>query len=278
MKTKDELSLAAPASLLEARLQAHHAAQLVAAVGSTFLEPVADDSHPNLGWSRELQALVGRPVPHAAGLRAAIRLADLHVLLLDSQQAQVGELTLEGLTLATGYKYLSDLLAERAKQAALEILPTSYELPAHDLEQGAKFGGLSPAALASLGAWYDLASDLLEETREENPGASEVRCWPHHFDLATLISLEGEHSIGVGFSPGDGSYAEPYWYVSPWPYPAESELPALSSGHWQTDGFTAAILTASQLSAHVGPEDPASVSRSFLQDAVSASRQALKSV
>jgi len=278
MKTKDDLSLTAPGSLLEARLQAHHAAQLVAAVGATLLEPAADDSHPNLGWSRELQALVGRAVPRAAGLRAAIRLADLHVLLLDSQQAQVGELTLEGLTLATGYKSLSDLLAERAKQPGLEILPTSYELPSHDLEQGAKFGGLSAPALASLGTWYDLASELLEESREQNSGASEVRCWPHHFDLATLISLEGEKSIGVGFSPGDGSYAEPYWYVSPWPYPAESELPALPHGHWQTEGFTAAILTASQMGAQIGPEDPASVSRSFLRGAVHASQQALKSV
>jgi hypothetical protein len=51
--------------------------------------------------------------------------------------------------------------------------------------------------------------------------ASEVRCWPHHFDLGSLIvvetSADGEltKSIGIGLSPGDEAHAEPYFYVSP---------------------------------------------------------------
>ena len=39
-----------PDALVDARLQLHHAAQLVAAVGATLLPPRPDDGHPNLGW------------------------------------------------------------------------------------------------------------------------------------------------------------------------------------------------------------------------------------
>ena len=41
--------------------------------------------------------------------------------------------------------------------------------------------------------------------------------------------------IGVGLSPGDTYYAEPYWYVSPYPYPGLEDLPVLDgSGFWHT--------------------------------------------
>jgi hypothetical protein len=80
-----------------------------------------------------------------------------------------------------------------------------------------------------------------------------VRCWPHHFDVATLVELEAGHaesarSIGVGFSPGDESYAQPYWYVSPWPRPDPATLPqAPMPGHWHTQGFTALVATGDDI-------------------------------
>ncbi|MGH6975180.1 MAG: hypothetical protein ACRED6_11175, partial [Stellaceae bacterium] len=40
-------------------------------------------------------------------------------------------------------------------------------------------------------------------------------------------------------------YDEPYFYVSPYPYPVAARLPPLPSlGHWHTRGFTAAIAPA----------------------------------
>jgi hypothetical protein len=60
------------------------------------------------------------------------------------------------------------------------------------------------------------------------PGA--VRCWPHHFDIATLLSLgrgdpEGAAAIGIGMSPGDAYYPQPHFYISPWPAPPADALP-----------------------------------------------------
>ena len=75
--------------------------------------------------------------------------------------------------------------------------------------------------------------------------------------MATLISLpdreDGEsRSVGVGFSPGDASIEQPYWYVTPWPYPDTANLPALAGGgNWHATGWVGALLKRSQLeSAH----------------------------
>jgi hypothetical protein len=86
-----------------------------------------------------------------------------------------------------------------------------------------------------------------------------VRCWPHHFDIAILVGLEEGHaesarSIGIGVSPGDEYYAEPYAYVSPYPRPDVSGLPALPpGGRWHTRDFFAAVATASDILALPNP-------------------------
>ena len=79
-------------------------------------------------------------------------------------------------------------------------------------------------------------------------------------------------TVGLGLSPGDDAYAEPYWYVAPWPHPdASRELPPLASGgHWHREGFTAAILTGSDFLAGGTAEDQPERLRDFLDAAFSA--------
>jgi len=54
--------------------------------------------------------------------------------------------------------------------------------------------------------------------------ASDVLCWPHHFDIATLVTFASDRSSSVGLSPGDGSYDEPYYYVNVHPQPDPAQL------------------------------------------------------
>jgi hypothetical protein len=83
--------------------------------------------------------------------------------------------------------------------------------------------------------------------------ASDVRCWPHHFDLATLISFSTRETdvtgyVGAGLSPGDEYYDEPYFYVSVYPRPDSAALPRRPKlGHWHTHAFTAAVAPAHQI-------------------------------
>ena len=113
------------------------------------------------------------------------------------------------------------------------------------------------AELLALSGWYDLANRQLQAFADKNrditPGPSAVYCWPHHFDIATYVSLasgslEEAPGVGVGMSPGDRSYGEPYFYLNPWPHPDTGNLPVPPApGHWHTEGFVGAVATASEI-------------------------------
>lgn len=105
---------------------------------------------------------------------------------------------------------------------------------------------------------------------ERKLAASPVYCWPHHFDLATQIKLPIRNAdttgdIGVGFSPGDEYYDEPYFYVSVYPEPDPAILPMLPAmGHWHTHEFTAGVKPAHKI---LTATDQASETDNFLQGA-----------
>src|SRR5499427_5498574 len=131
---------------------------------------------------------------------------------------------------------------------------------AHAVAQGAAYGpaGLSDA-LAELAAWFGNAAVSLGAIHRQMLGrklaASPLRCWPHHFDLATLTTLTARNAdttgyVGAGLSPGDEYYDEPYFYVSVYPEPDPAALPSLPMlGHWHLRDFMAAVATAHKIVA-----------------------------
>ena len=149
-----------------------------------------------------------------------------------------------------------------------------YEIPAHPVGSGAVFDP-DMDALAELARWYGNAYGVLAALTEAHPEASPIRCWPHHFDLAALITLplaDGERTprtVGVGMSPGDGSYAAPYGYVTPWPYFWEEPRPELSAGQWHLDQWLGAVLTAGDWTSE--DDSAAAVVSGFYAEAVQAS-------
>ena len=251
------LGAVAPDCLVDARLQLHHAAQVVASAGVTFLEAESDDSHPNFGWVDSCAALVGRVLP-GANVQVALRPADLSLLVLDASGRPSDELTLDGATLEDAYDWLEAVTTSAgARLPAGGMTRASYEIPDHATGRGAAFSLAPQRAFAELACWFANGHHALVELAKRLPNASEVRCWPHHFDLGALavVATDSEgnlaKSVGFGLSPGDEGLAEPYWYVSPWPYPEPSALPALPCGGiWYTEGHISAILTGSQLLAN----------------------------
>jgi len=272
-----------PTELVDARLQLHHAVQVVASAGVTFLEPQPNDSHPNFGWVESLGALAGRSLP-GSEVQVGLRVADLSLLLVDGSGEVSDELILDGKTLEDGFAWLASVTTHAgATLPAGGLTRAAYEIPSHATGSGAPFSNASRDAFAELARWFANGHHALVKLAARTPGASEVRCWPHHFDLGTLAVVATQpdgslaKSIGIGLSPGDEGYAEPYWYISPWPYPEPSALRALESGgHWHTQDYTSAILTGSDL---VGgpPEGQVDRLHAFLAAAVDTSRRALAS-
>lgn len=274
------LGAVAPDALVEARVSLHHAAQVIASVGMTYLEPKADDSHPNMGWNAELASLVGRRLP-GEGVSVGLHVGDLSLRLVGPRGERLDSLALDGRTLDDALDWGHAAVASSgATPIGSGIVRSSYEIPAHPVGSGAVFSAERRDAFAELARWFAIGHEILSDIAQR-AGAPEVRCWPHHFDLGSLIVVDAEpdgslkQSIGIGLSAGDDSYREPYWYVSPWPYPDPDVLrPLTSSGHWHTEGFTAAILTGSELIAG-GAEKQSARIRAWFAEAMNESRAVL---
>jgi uncharacterized protein DUF5996 len=240
------------ASLIHVRLQAHYAVQWLARIARAYIPPQSDDGHTSLLWNSKLNALLTQPLK--TDICFGVRIPHL-VIVLDDGKSTLETLSLAGCSDLETRDWLGRSLSARGFDASALDAPSPYQLPAHAIANGAKYdiGRPQSQALAELAAWFANAELMLsgprEQMRERGFAASPVRCWPHHFDIATSVLLPARNgsdtgSMGVGLSPGDEYYEGPYFYVSVYPEPDPSLLPKLSAGgHWHTHEFTAAVLT-----------------------------------
>lgn len=267
-----------PRDLADARIALHLAAQPLAAAAYALLPMRADHAHATLLWSRERNGFVGREL--GGGLRGFLDPANLSLGLLGKDGAEGEGVALSGLTLDGAL----EAFGEVARGSDLPLSAEGLRLPEYDLDPsailaGAAFPDPPVAALTELSEWFGFGTGILDELSRDRLDGAEVRVWPHHFDAAALRTLDTEadteadpesaRSVGAGLSPGDGSYAEPYFYVTPWPAPSPADLPELPGrANWHTDGFTSAILTATDVLAD-GAETPART-RATLRSSVEA--------
>jgi hypothetical protein len=231
--------------LADARLQLHHAAQLVAAVGISYLPKAADDSHTNMEW------IAGALASNAVGsrpFRIGVRAHPLSLVLMGGD-TELASFSLHGCTIAEGASWIERQVAPLGLDPSRFTLAKHYTIPDHPVAHGASFDTSDFSAFEQLHRWYGNAASLLEELVVDDAWAP-VRCWPHHFDIATLLNVAGG-SIGVGLEPGDTYYGEPYWYVNRYPAPADpaslTAVPLGGDGRWHTREWIGAVLVGSRL-------------------------------
>lgn len=241
----------------EARLQAHHASQWLARTARAYIPSQPDDGHTSLSWDHVLEGFMTDPL--IDGTRLSLQLPTLTLALRDGDRiTTIDSLSLNDRQDPSVCEWLGEILGRRGLNPRALDAPSAYEIPAHAIVQGAAYDSIgSEDCLVELVAWFVNAELLLGHVQGQMTGrkltASPVRCWPHHFDLATLATLAMRSSgttgyVGVGFSPGDEYYDEPYFYVSVYPDPDAVALPSLPRfGHWHTREFTAAVMPAHKL-------------------------------
>lgn len=239
--------------LKKVRLQLHQASQMLAATGISFVEKQADDGHTNMEWIEELNAFESSAFGSHLQLRLGINFEQFKLILLDDGHG-FSEFAMHGKTEAEAIAWYNSELKSSNFDPASFTMKRHYEIPETQQASGAAYNLFDAVPFLGFSNHFANADLLLRNIADQNAGSSEVRCWPHHFDLGMLITVEENDdpekmkSVGVGFSPGDDNYDEPYYYVSPWPYPQHSllindELPG--GAKWHTDGFVSAILTVS---------------------------------
>ncbi len=262
----------------EARSQLHQAIQVVAMVARSLYPKVSDDHYANLGWSQAYQAFTGRCILDNR-FSVALRPGDFTLLIFDNGGIRC-EFPMNGKTQDQAFDFLKAELGKLGADVSKFNTELPYEIPAHPTGKGEPFSFKYPEAFEEIRKYFSDADFVLKEVRHEEEGASEVRSWPHHFDFATLIITE-EHedpekakSVGVGLSPGDEHMTEPYFYVTPWPYP-EAELVKkheLPAGQWQTEGWVGATLSGSEI---LKAENQKEITESFIHVAMEASKRLL---
>ncbi len=262
-----------PAAVSDARRQLHHAIQVARAPAASYLPPSADYRHTNFGWDAALGAFVSRRVPFADPRRFALRVRSLSLLALDDDDAIVSSLALAGQTLAEAHTWAKAQCGGAGADAARYVSRKPYEIPGHAVVDGAAFGA-GAAALESLSTHWDDAVRTLEAVAATEAGASDVRLWAHHFDVGVLLTLDADRSIGLGFTPGDDWYDEPYWYTSPYPAPPASAArpPLGGGGHWHDEEWFSAVLRWSAYAD--APEQGAQVA-AYLRSALEADHRYL---
>jgi len=261
--------------LHEARLQAHYAAQWLARAARAYIPEQVSDGHTNFGWDDHFGGLLTHRLP--GGMQLGLRIADLTLVLRgDGVEA---DLPLDGRADPEVRTWLGAQLSARGLDAAKLDAPSPSDLPWHVIAIGARYSLEEQGeALAIHAAWFANAHAALDAVQKKLAArrlrAPTVRCWPHHFDLDTLVDLGRGRTVGIGYCPGDEFCDEPYFYTSMWPEPPIPTLPLLPAmAHWHTHKFLAALAPAHKIYA---AHDQSAYVQEFLDTAVAAALKALR--
>ena len=195
-----------PGALVEARNLAHHAAQWPARAARANLSAVPDDSHSAFTWDASHAALVSRVLPaKSGGVRVGIRIARLE-LIVTSGDSVLDAFQFDGKADAAAGAWVDSKLHALGLKPAGEVkLP--YALPGHPTGGRSHELGMLGRELGELSRWFAGPAEVLEEFAARlaglRPGPGPLLCWPHHFDLATLVRLdagagESARSVGAG--------------------------------------------------------------------------------
>ena len=233
--------------LTDARLQLHHAAQIVAAMGISYLPKQSDDSHTNLGWLDNVSALASHPVRGSSSIQLAVCPHPFELLLLDNGESSAS-FALDSHTVADAAAWVRDNISKRGLAGSAFTLAKHYTIPQHPVGESASFDVRDTRAFDELTAWFSDSARVLETLVANTPNAAPVRCWPHHFDIATLVEVAPGKTVGFGMEPGDAYYAEPYFYVNMYPFPSAPPTTTLPvGGSWHSREWIGAVLPGSRL-------------------------------
>jgi len=246
-----------PQKLTESRLQIHYAIQFIAIIGSALAEPVPDYSHTSFDWNPELEVFVGTLIRTIKPFRIALEPVSLTAIILDKQYDTIATFPLHQQTMLETLNWHKQEIVKLGADTRKIELPDypPDDFPDYVIAHGATFDANNEQSRRQeLVNYYANTQQILQEIVATTEEASAIHIWPHHFDIATLITLTSikngqPMTIGIGMSPGDFNYSEPYWYVTPYPYPDTTDLPKLEgSGFWHTQHWVGGVLTGSQLS------------------------------
>lgn len=254
----------------------HLAIQNVSALGRSYSFKSNNDEFAALNWIEQSQRLAGYWISNEkTKIRSSFSFPDFSIYLINDAMETVSQLELEG-------KKHTDIMVWLEEQVANQGFDTSplhfklpYEVPHFSNIRNKPFTVQPTEHIIELASYYHNAYLICNAVKKGFGLTSETICWPHHFDLATLLTIkdtgdsETSTSIGVGMSPGNLHEPIPYFYVAPWPYPNDPDaLPGLSTAKWVQDQWVGAKLDMRDIIQFKSAADQYQIVTSFVEEAI----------
>ena len=223
----------------------HLAAQYLATASKSFLEPIADDSHTNLGFSIVDGAIYSRVLDGKKGY-LCLSYKTFSLKWFTPSGSEV--LSLHGKSHGEIVQWLHEMTTKTIENGKYTY-DLHYDLPYESITDDFVFELKNTSQLEELIHYRILIQLVLENFLEMEQLQSEIRIWPHHFDTGAFSTLEDIPgvAIGLGLAIPDSICDHPYFYMSAYQGHesiAITDYPALTLGAWGHNGFVGAILDA----------------------------------
>lgn len=257
-------------TIAEARKQLHQAVQLPAIAGRCLNLKDPGDTFAALSWDKNNNRLTSQSLGESE-FHIALDISGFQLVIITENMEPVISFYLDSKTYNEAFNWLRENLNQLSFGSNKLNKNLPYQIPEYPTAKGEPFRQNNYPAFKELENYYSNANLILENITKKEKEVSQIHCWPHHFDIAALITIEKNaeqeksKTIGLGLSPGDESYNEPYFYISPWPYPENKDnLPKLNYGHWHTQGWFGVVLTANEIVRPVSKSPQKKIVENFI--------------
>ena len=267
--------------LADNRQQLHQAIQNVSAVGRTFLPPSDSDVGASLIWDSNLSRIVGQWVQGGIKFRSSLHPETFTIHLVDASVTSMASYEVSGKKQGMAMVWLEEQLTRLELNTKTLTLDKPYELPIYPQAKGAPFTPDKDAQIYLSSLFHNAWLILLEIIRDHE-GFGPPAIWPHHFDANSLHTVKDtgdfdtSASVGIGMSPGDENFAQPYFYVNAWPYPDVQELEPLPCGEWYDDEWVGATLKLEEVIAAGDESSQYRLVHAFFMEAIKILRATIK--
>lgn len=236
------------------RRHLHRAAQFPAAMGRSLARSKPQHTNRALWYRGSIGALVSREAA-ATGVYLGLAVAEGRLVFVGPGGGIVDSLRLHGHPRDEIWEWLETMLEETGTDGrTLDREHPEYNLADHPVAEGDSFELAHLPACAELARHLANAHRLLAAVGVTRPQTTPVRTWPDSFETSLYTNVDPRKRMGrgefveFGFSAGDGTYEEPYWYVAPHPHPNPEQVPAVEGeGFWHREDWVGAVLPVSRL-------------------------------
>jgi hypothetical protein len=223
--------------------QLHISSQYLAAFCINYLDKKDDDSHTNLGWNPSTAHLETRA--NAQNLKLRLDFSSFSLYWIKKDKI-LSKLELNGAKHQDIIRWMNLLVTEYQLADSFEYA-FHYDLPYPAISDDYIFNLSSESELSEIIDQYSKAQLAFEDFLSKNSLESDIRVWPHHFDLGLYTKISDSRFLGIGLAIPDSMMDSLYFYVSGWEGGNSvdtSTIKPLTAGEWKNDGFKGAVLAS----------------------------------